>query len=145
MNRNVSICYSDRDQTVATEICTILEAGGLKCWLRGRDVPREKDLGSALIDSVLHTQALILIPPSNDGELLFFQSVVQLAVRRGVRVVVFRATNAPLPPFFQSFHKTYVLNAFADPTWPQDLTGAVRSAIAIAVAEAQAPRTRELE
>ena len=61
MAHDVFISYSSSDRAAAEAICESIEAAGLSCWIAPRNIRAGDRWGSAIIDAITESQAMVLI------------------------------------------------------------------------------------
>lgn len=61
LRAHVFISHASHDAQLAQEICSALEARGIRCWIAPRDVPPGALYGEALVDAIRASRALVLL------------------------------------------------------------------------------------
>ena len=93
-SHDVFICYSARDKTVATAICAVLEAEGVRCWMAPRDIVPGADWGESIIDAINDARAMVLVFSSNANDAQQqIKREVERAVNKSMPVIPFRIEN----------------------------------------------------
>ena len=67
--KDVFISHATEDQPIAAEVCALLEARGIHCWIAPRDVAPGGQWDDAIVDSIgsAHTFLLILSAKANES------------------------------------------------------------------------------
>jgi TIR domain-containing protein len=52
MARDVFVSHATEDETTASEVCALLEARGVQCWIAPRDVAAGKSGGNRILSHV---------------------------------------------------------------------------------------------
>lgn len=117
MSHDVFICYSARDKTVATAICAVLEAEGVRCWMAPRDILPGADWGESIIDAINDAKAMVLVFSSNANDAQQqIKREVERAVNKGMPVIPFRIENVLPTKALEYFLSTpHWLDAFTPP------------------------------
>jgi hypothetical protein len=68
MSRNVFISHATEDQTTAAEVCALLEARGIACWIAPRDVAPGAQWDDAIVDAIGSAQTFLLILSAKANE-----------------------------------------------------------------------------
>ena len=116
-SHDVFICYSARDKTVATAICAVLEAEGVRCWMAPRDIVPGADWGESIIDAINDAKAMVLVFSSNANDAQQqIKREVERAVNKGMPVIPFRIENVMPTKSLEYFLSTpHWLDAFTPP------------------------------
>ena len=117
MAHDVFICYSARDKTIATAICAVLEAEGVRCWMAPRDILPGADWGESIIDAINDAKAMVLVFSSNANDAQQqIKREVERAVNKGMPVIPFRIENVMPTKSLEYFLSTpHWLDAFTPP------------------------------
>ena len=116
-SHDVFICYSARDKTIATAICAVLEAEGVRCWMAPRDIVPGADWGESIIDAINDAKAMVLVFSSNANDAQQqIKREVERAVNKGMPVIPFRIENVLPTKALEYFLSTpHWLDAFTPP------------------------------
>jgi TIR domain len=116
-SHDVFICYSARDKTVATAICAVLEAEGVRCWMAPRDIVPGADWGESIIDAINDARAMVLVFSSNANDAQQqIKREVERAVNKSMPVIPFRIENVMPTKSLEYFLSTpHWLDAFTPP------------------------------
>ena len=87
------ISYSSKDQIVANEIVSKLEAQGLKCWFGPECVPQGQDFQTAIVDAISSVFAVVLVFSKNSDASKHVQREVLLADQAERPVLPLRIEN----------------------------------------------------
>ena len=114
---DVFICYSARDKSIATAICAVLEAEGVRCWMAPRDIVPGADWGESIIDAINDAQAMVLVFSSNANDAQQqIKREVERAVNKGMPVIPFRIENVTPTKALEYFLSTpHWLDAYTPP------------------------------
>jgi formylglycine-generating enzyme required for sulfatase activity len=85
-SKQVFISYSSKDQSIAFDICRLLEAQGLQCWIAPRDVRPGYDYDEEIIDAIDAVEAMVLILSAHSNESIHVKHEVEYAVSHGKAV-----------------------------------------------------------
>ena len=116
-SHDVFVCYSARDKTVATAICAVLEAEGVRCWMAPRDILPGADWGESIIDAINDAKAMVLVFSANANDAQQqIKREVERAVNKGMPVIPFRIENVLPTKALEYFLSTpHWLDAFTPP------------------------------
>jgi formylglycine-generating enzyme required for sulfatase activity len=84
--KHVFISYSSKDQSIAFEICRLLESQGLQCWIAPRDVRPGYDYDEEIIDAIDAVEAMVLILSAHSNASIHVKHEVEYAVSHGKAV-----------------------------------------------------------
>ncbi len=117
MSHDIFICYSARDKPLATAICAVLEAEGVRCWMAPRDIVPGADWGESIIDAINEARAMVLVFSSNANDAQQqIKREVERAVNKGIPVIPFRIENVMPTKALEYFLSTpHWLDAFTPP------------------------------
>jgi TIR domain len=117
MSHDIFICYSARDKTIATAMCAVLEAEGIRCWMAPRDIVPGADWGESIIDAINEARAMVLVFSSNANDAQQqIKREIERAVNKGIPVVPFRIENVMPTKALEYFLSTpHWLDAFTPP------------------------------
>ncbi len=83
VTKDVFISHSAKDREVAQEICAVLEADGLSCWIAPRDVTPGKNFGEEILDAIEGTRATVLVLSEHSNASVHVRHEVERAVSKG--------------------------------------------------------------
>lgn len=78
----VFICHSSADARAATDLCTCLEASGVKCWIAPRDPVPGVPYGQQLVNAISRTRVLLLVLSGNANDSRAVLGELELASNR---------------------------------------------------------------
>ncbi|MGE0445296.1 MAG: TIR domain-containing protein [Vicinamibacterales bacterium] len=87
------ISYASPDQAVATDVCALLEAQGVTCWIAPRDVAAGKVWDEAILDAIEGASAFLLILSSHSNASPFVKNEVNRAFSLQKPIVTFRVED----------------------------------------------------
>lgn len=61
MKYDVFISYSSKDNKIATNICTMLEASGITCWIAPRNIEGGKSYAREIIEAIGDSQLILFL------------------------------------------------------------------------------------
>jgi len=79
----VFICHASADARAATDLCTRLEASGVKCWIAPRDPVPGIPYGQQLVNAISRTRVLLLVFSANANDSRAVLGELELASNRG--------------------------------------------------------------
>ncbi len=139
MTRDVFISHAGDDASVAVEVCALLEARGLKCWMAPRDVAAGSVWDEAILDAIEQSHVFLLILSSHANKSQFVKNEVNRAFSQGKPIVTFRLEDVPpgrsLELYLARHHWT---DAFPPPLEArvENLSNSVRALLDTSVAPA---------
>jgi hypothetical protein len=105
---DVFLSYSSKDKTVADVVCGGLEKQGLRCWMAPRDIRAGADWGSAIVEAIGDSAALVLLYTGHANHSRQVLREVERAVSKDVAVIPLRLEDVPpsktLEYFISSSH-----------------------------------------
>ncbi len=93
MSFDVFISYSSKDKQVADAACARLEAMGIRCWIAPRDILPGSEYGSAILEALHQSRAVVLIFSSRANESTQVRREIERAVAKGIPIVPLRIEN----------------------------------------------------
>src|ERR1700681_4585429 len=88
--QDVFISHATEDQATAAEVCALLEARAIHCWIAPRDVAPGKVWDEAILDAIESTRAFLLILSKSTNESHFVKNEVNRAFSQKKPIVTFR-------------------------------------------------------
>jgi eukaryotic-like serine/threonine-protein kinase len=88
--KDVFISHATEDQATAAEVCALLEARGIQCWIAPRDVAPGKVWDEAILDAIESTSAFLLILSKSANESHFVKNEVNRAFSQKKPIITFR-------------------------------------------------------
>jgi TIR domain-containing protein len=79
MPKDVFISHATEDQATAAEVCALLEARGVSCWIAPRDVAPGKVWDEAILDAIESASAFLLILSARANNSSFVKNEVNRA------------------------------------------------------------------
>ena len=86
----IFISHSTNDHALAMEVCALLEARGLPCWIGPRDVVPGKVWDEAILDAIDSTSIFLLLLSSAANNAPFVKNEVNRAFTLGKPILTFR-------------------------------------------------------
>src|SRR5579872_5634257 len=88
--KNVFISHATEDQATAAEVCGLLEARGIACWIAPRDVAPGKVWDEAILDAIESASAFLLILSVRANSSSFVKNEVNRAFSQDKPIFAFR-------------------------------------------------------
>jgi hypothetical protein len=116
MPHEVFISYSAEDKVVADQMCAVLEAQEIHCWIAPRDILPGMDWGSAIIDAIAGCRVMVLVVSSHSNTSSQVKREVERAINKDVIVIPFRIEDISLSKSLE-YHLsvTHWMDAFTPP------------------------------
>ncbi len=91
---DVFISHSSEDAKIAQQVVSVLEGGGLSCWIAPRDVPPGSNWGDAIIRGLEACRVMVLLfsNSSNQSQYVFLE--IERAVKKELIIIPFRIDDA---------------------------------------------------
>ena len=93
MAADVFISHASEDQTIAAEVCSLLEARGIHCWMAPRDIVAGAKWNESILDAIESAPALVLILSARANASSFVQNEVNTAFSQGKPILTFRVED----------------------------------------------------
>lgn len=93
MTSSLFISYASDDQVVALEICALLEAQGVRCWIAPRDVTPGAKWDEAILDAIESAPAFLLILTEAANNSPYVSNEVNEAFEKKKAIFTFRAED----------------------------------------------------
>ncbi len=90
---NLFVSYASDDQAVAMEICALLEAQGVRCWIAPRDVAPGAQWDEAIVDAITSSGAFLLILTAPANASPFVKNELNHAFTAQKPIFTFRAED----------------------------------------------------
>jgi predicted ATPase len=133
VNRDVFICHSSVDATLAREICRRLEASGVGCWLAPRDEVPGIPYGRQLVNAIAAARIVLLVFSSHANDSRAVLNELELASNRGKIILTVRiedvAPSSTIEFYVRAIHWLDAASQPLERMWPQ-LIGHVKSLLA---------------
>jgi len=94
-DRHVFISYAAENEATAKEICDLLEAQGVNCWIAERDTTGGSEYGPEVSDAIDGTAALVLILSKDSNASVHVINEVEWATSHGKPVFTVRIEDVP--------------------------------------------------
>lgn len=101
---DVFICYSPEDESVASDICTLLEDNDYKCWYKKRDFG-EDDSVIKITEAIRDSRGFLLIYSKDAKESNFVTTEVDIAFSSDVPILVFSVDDSAVEGKLQFYLK----------------------------------------
>jgi hypothetical protein len=86
----VFISYATNDQTIAEEVCRVLESDGIGCWIAPRDVSPGHDYAEQILDGIESARVMVLLLSGHANTSTFVRNEVERAISKGKVVIPLR-------------------------------------------------------
>jgi ribosomal protein S27E len=94
MARDIFISYTQRDRSVAEELCRGLESSGLACWIAPRNIEAGMDWTNGIIGAIESCKCMVLVFSGGTSESEHVRRELLHAVESKLRVFPFRIEDA---------------------------------------------------
>ena len=112
---DVFICYAPEDESLASDICNLLESNSYKCWYKKRD-HGENDSVIKITEAVRDSRSLLLIHSKDAQKSNFVTTEVDIAFSSNVAIGVFNADDTPIEGKLHFYLKDKpTVNAYPNP------------------------------
>src|SRR5450631_3425043 len=91
--KDVFISHATEDQTTAAEVCALLEARGIQCWIAPRDVAPGAQWDDAIVDAIGSARTFLLILSANANESPYVKNEVNHAFGARKTIFTFRVED----------------------------------------------------
>ncbi|HLK26695.1 MAG TPA: TIR domain-containing protein [Caulobacteraceae bacterium] len=116
MAHDVFICHSSKDKPVADAICSVLEQGGVRCWIAPRDVLAGLSYGEAIIEAINGAKIMIVVFSASANASPQIEREIERAVNHNIRIVQFRIEDVVPQKALEYFLSSpHWLDAFTPP------------------------------
>lgn len=123
----IFISYSSKDGDVATELCDVLEAQGMECFIAPRNIRSGHVYAEEIIRGLEEADTLVLLLTNRSNESAHVMREVERAVSTGKNILTYRLEDVRLTPSMEYFlMSTQWLDAADDPD-RQELIGAIQA------------------
>ncbi len=114
---SVFISHSSEDKAVANDICSLLEANGITCWIAPRDEKAGIKYSGQLTDAVQGSKILVVIVSGQSNKSEHVLREVALALEVGVIVIPFKIDEIAIPKAYAYYlNNIHGINAFPKPS-----------------------------
>lgn len=86
----VFISHASEDQAIAAQVCTLLEANGIGCWIAPRNVSPGRGWGEQIIEGIESARVMVLLLSANANASAYVHNEVERAISKGKVVIPFR-------------------------------------------------------
>ncbi len=90
---SIFISHASGDQAIATEVCALLEARGVSCWIAPRDVAAGTKWDETIVDAITDASAFLLILTRAANESPYVSNEVNHAFAANKPIFTFRAED----------------------------------------------------
>lgn len=123
MEPEVFICHSSVDARVASEICTRLEEGGVRCWIAPRDPVPGIPYGEQIVEAIATARIVLLVFSKNANESPPVMNEIELASNRRKIILPVRiedVTPSPSLEFYvRAIHWFDAATRPREDAWPE--------------------------
>lgn len=105
MKYDVFISYSSKDSGVAFDVCAMLEAADLICWIAPRNVYGGKSYAREIIEAITESQVVLFIFSSYSNCSSHVESEIDIAFNQEKVIIPFRIEEVKMSP-----ELTYYIN-----------------------------------
>ncbi len=93
--KHLFISYASADQAIALEVCALLEARGVSCWIAPRDVAPGSKWDEALLHAIDEAGAFLLLLSTASSDSPFVQNEVNRAFGKQKAIFTLRIEDVP--------------------------------------------------
>lgn len=105
MKYDVFISYSSKDSGVAFDVCAMLEAAGVTCWIAPRNVYGGKSYAREIIEAITESQVVVFIFSRYSNCSSHVESEIDIAFNQEKVIIPFRIEEVKMSP-----ELTYYIN-----------------------------------
>ncbi|HEY0076672.1 MAG TPA: toll/interleukin-1 receptor domain-containing protein [Abditibacteriaceae bacterium] len=96
MAHDVFVSHSSKENAIANEICALLEANGISCWIAPRDIAPGQTWAGAIFRAINASRVLVLVFSESSNHSHQVLREVRIAVEKELPILAFRLENVPL-------------------------------------------------
>ncbi|MFL6211001.1 MAG: TIR domain-containing protein [Pyrinomonadaceae bacterium] len=116
MAHEVFISYAAKDKKTAEAVCSILEDGGIRCWIAPRDILAGDKYGQSIIKAISESSLVILVFSSYANKSEHVLAEIDRAYNKKISIVPFRIEDVALSQSLEYYLSTaHWLDAFTPP------------------------------
>ena len=116
MSPDVFVCYDDEDKKTGEEVCHVLEANKIKCWIKSRD-HHPKDSVEKISQAIRNSKCLVLVYSKNSKNSNTAITEVDFAFSSGVPIIAFNIDGSKNNGDLEFFLKNKPwINSFPNPS-----------------------------
>lgn len=115
-HKNVFISYSSKDQETAFNICNLLEAEGISCWIAPRNVTGGKSYGREILEAISNADVTLFIFSGNSNRSRHVENEIDNAFNAGKVIIPFKIEEVQISLELQYYlNKTHWINGSPTP------------------------------
>jgi hypothetical protein len=95
------ISYASNDAPTAQDLCSVLEAAGLPCWMAPRDIKPGTVYADAIVRAINEAKALVLVLSDSAMASAHVGREIERAASKHKQIIAFRIDAAALSPEFE--------------------------------------------
>ncbi len=95
MAHDVYLCYDEKDQKIANEICALLESNKMKCWIKSRDAG-VKHIVDEIMESINESKLMVLIFSKNSKNSNFVNTEVDFAFSGKIPILIYKIDDSEI-------------------------------------------------
>ena len=116
MSHDVYISYSNKDKPKVDKVVIELEKRGIKCWIAPRDLNPGVPWGSAIVEALDNSQAVVAILSENANNSAQVTREIERAISFGLDVIPFRLDETTISGALDYFLSTaHWVDGFPEP------------------------------
>ena len=100
---HVFISYSNKNRTIAEQLCAVLERNGLRCWMAPRDIPPGYAWPEAIVTAIADSQLMISVVSQDAYRSEHMARELEGADTNRIPILPIRLDATPLTGQFQYF------------------------------------------
>ena len=122
MKYDVFISYSSKDSGVAFDVCAMLEAAGLTCWIAPRNVYGGKSYAREIIEAITESQIVLFIFSSYSNCSSHVESEIDIAFNQEKVIIPFRIEEVKMSPDLTYYiNKKHHIDGIPEPALSFDI------------------------
>ncbi|HEY0075972.1 MAG TPA: toll/interleukin-1 receptor domain-containing protein, partial [Abditibacteriaceae bacterium] len=106
MAHDVFISHSSKDKVIAEEICALLEANGISCWIAPRNIAPGEDWSEAIMDGILGSKIMAVVFSASSNHSKHVRREIKNAVDEDILVLTLRIEEVELSKAMRYFTST---------------------------------------
>ncbi len=93
MAHEIFISYASEDALIANQMCEIIEAQGMSCWMAPRDVPSGADYPKSIIRAIKNSQLVVLVFSTHSMKSNHVTSEILSGFNKGLPIIAVRVED----------------------------------------------------
>lgn len=111
MSHDVFLCYDERDEDSASEMCRLLEQNGMGCWLKSRDYLPDEPV-SKIVGAIMDSEVFVLIYSKNSISKSVIREVNKV-FGKNIKIMIFNLDDSSISGKLEFYlNKQYELSLY---------------------------------